>query len=250
MNMEPRSRLSAQRPDIWARALTLATGLTGCTYAHKEPRANGTIYACGSYEIPPSTLEEQLEDAKWHREGNIKDGGTGEYWQGEVDRLKVEIEKRDKKKPPSAASSMFVPEGEMEWLLHEVGHWVAATPAERLLPNYGLHDDIAFTQGGFEKIVVPSTGLLAEREWQAWGFEEIILQPWGPSRLLASPTQQDGVAFSKPGPMPHFAMRHAERQMDALNVDIEEWRSVYGDWMQWQVASKRDASDIHGTAKK
>ena len=36
---------------------------------------------------------------------------------------------------------MLVPEGSLEWLLHEVGHWVAATPEQRQQVNYGLDTD-------------------------------------------------------------------------------------------------------------
>lgn len=246
MNIEPISKLTRERPDLWTRALALATDLTGYTYPHKEPLPSGTIYACGDMlPRPPRTkedVEREIDEAKKQieirREPDSEFFSNTDFWQRHLEQLEKELEKFNDVKP-SSACTVYVPEGEMEWLLHEVGHWIAATPAERLLPNYGLQDDILGTRAGFEKIIVPSTGLLAEREWQAWGFEEIVLSPYGPSRLLASPTQRDGVAFSQAGPMPYFALHHAEIQMRGLGVDVEEWRSVYGEWVRWS-AGRRD----------
>ena len=114
---------------------------------------------------------------------------------------------------------IFLPWGDPEWLLHEVGHFVAATAAERELPNYGL---------GAEE-----TGLGAEREWQAWAFQEIILAPFGPARALAAPHRRDGVGFSVGGPIDDRYMRHAQRQIEQLGLDVDAWRHVYADWVSW-----------------
>jgi hypothetical protein len=111
-------------------------------------------------------------------------------------------------------------------LLHEVGHWVAATPEERLLPNYGLGPD--------------ETGWMGEREWQAWGFEEIIMAPFGPSRLFAPPSQRDGAAFKTAGPMPGWATHHAALRLSDVRIDIEEFRALYGEWVRWDYRSIPD----------
>lgn len=120
---------------------------------------------------------------------------------------------------PVSLRLVYVPEGAMEWLLHEAGHWVASTPEERRRPNYGL---------GIE-----THGHGADREWQAWAFEEIILAPFGPAREFAPPSQRDGVGFSKSGPIAEEHMRHAERSIRELGLDIEEWRAVYRPWIEW-----------------
>lgn len=113
---------------------------------------------------------------------------------------------------------VYVPEGGMEWLLHEVGHWVAATPEERRLPDYGY---------GQEEI-----GVGKAREWQAWAFEEIVLAPFGHSRDFIPPKQRGGVAFSKNQPIPGEALRHIERSIQSDFIDVAEWRVVYGDWIR------------------
>lgn len=231
------SELTLQRPDIWLRALDLATSLTGMIYEPKLPGPNGEMLACGVYREP----------TKKERENDI----TNEIaWKKlQIERLKKELEDVDNLSPnrkkkieddiaewgeaiekakqdPDYKASVAVPEGEMEWLLHEVGHWVAATPAERALPNYGYGSSILLN------------GVGAAREWQAWGFEEIILAPFGTPRLLASPSQQDGVAFDKAGPMPYVHAHYAEQRIRELGVQVEQWRAVWGDWAAWRSATK------------
>ena len=113
----------------------------------------------------------------------------------------------------------MVPDGAMEWLLHEVGHWVVASPEERQLRNYGVSES--------------EYGHDGEREWQAWAFAEIVLAPFGPSRMLAPPSQRDGAAFSKVGPLPRGCLRHAEREILTLGISVEQWRHVWGQWVRW-----------------
>lgn len=235
--MIPQSRLTVQRPDIWQRGLALATGLTGYSFPSKLP-VRGVIQACGGWggrlDNPPKNPEERIEELKRHIEiydRFIKKDPDKTFWRTSRDNAKREIEKI--KKEQEEKKAVAVPEGAMEFLLHEVGHWVSATDSERLLPSYGLIDEIAGIKDGFEKIVVPTSDLLYEREWQAWAFEEIILAPFGPSRNFASPTWRDGVAFTKSGPIPDFALRHAERSIASLGIDIEQWRAVYGEWVKW-----------------
>jgi hypothetical protein len=232
---EPQSQLTALRPDIWLRGLDLARNLTGYTYARKDPLPNGTIYACGGGYTPftKEEIEQQDQERRRRRDNPTKDEVESDieveeyrraiYKHGPqrvIDQIEAELERlRQIRDRHTLSPVVYVPEGAMEWLLHEVGHYVAATPAERCLPNYGLLGD--------------DDRHSAEREWQAWAFEEIILAPYGPAREMAPPTQRDGVGFSKAGPMPQFALAHAEREMRQLSIDVEQWRAIYGDWLRW-----------------
>lgn len=224
MSAEPSSKLTLERPDIWARALLLATGLTGMEYAPKTPLADGTIYACGGMPARIPTPSERIKERESEIDRMkgliIEHPENRDYYEMWIKRHEEQIERIKRENGIATASRVFVPEGAVEWLLHEVGHWVVATSDERLLPNYGY--------GSIKKI-----GWGAAREWQAWAFEEIILAPWGPARELAPPSQQDGAAFSRIGPMPNFALRHANSSMRELGVDIAQWRQVYGDWIAW-----------------
>lgn len=285
------SLLTRSRPDLWRRALALATNLTGYTYAPKLPGSDGTFHACGGApEVPPpegtkriiniwdpddpdndqygrADREHIYQNGRWVRQPykpktpeqveeerrviirrKIADidehikrreidseelGQRREALKKQIDELNQR--KKDLERSLTASSRVYVPEGAVEWLLHEVGHWIAATPAERAIPNYGLVDDVAGVVDGFQKIVLPPAGAhVAEREWQAWAFEEIVLAPFGSARLFAPPSQRDGVVFSKAGPMPEFALRHAERNMHGLGVDVQEWRVLYGEWIRWE----------------
>ena len=113
----------------------------------------------------------------------------------------------------------MVPDGAMEWLLHEAGHWVASTQEERAQSNYGLS--------------ASEVGHDGDREWQAWAFEEIVLAPFGPSRDFAPPSQRDGAAYNKAGPMRTDCLWHVERQIQLLGLDVERWRIEWGAWVQW-----------------
>jgi hypothetical protein len=191
-------------------------------YLPKLPRADGTVYACGgggisipfiSYEERRRREEEQLENDI----GAYKD--YPEYQRALIEQLKELREENDSDDEKAESSSVFVPPGSMEWLLHEAGHWIAATPDERRLPNYGL----TLSEHGHD----------GDREWQAWAFEEIILAPWGPSRDFAAPTMRDGAAFAKTGPMPASHLWHIERAMQRESVDVDRWRSVFAEWVNW-----------------
>ena len=65
-----------------------------------------------------------------------------------------------------------------------------------------------------------------------WAFEEIILAPFGPARSFAPPEHAGGVGFSK-NQIPYEAMRHAERRIANLGIDVDEWRGAYGEWSRW-----------------
>lgn len=242
MNVEPQSRLTRERPDLWSRALTLATRTTGCLYLPKLPGPDGAVYACGgsyrSWESPSLKKGDKeyrgpyVRDAIWDGERWVREWGRrGPFPDGleqfnpntlEWEPLPAWV---DPAIPPQSAQSahVHVPEGAMEWLLHEVGHWLAATPEERQMPNYGARTEL--------------WGIGREREIQAWGFEEIVLAPWGPSRRFAPPQQRDGAAFLLGDPMPWWATAHAERAMRVERVDLAEWRALYGDWLAWAPGS-------------
>lgn len=114
-----------------------------------------------------------------------------------------------------------VPEGSVEWVLHEMGHWVAATPAERLLPDYGYGQEVK--------------GVGKAREWQAWAFEEIVLAPWGPSRNFCPPPHRGGVAFKGGNePIPPEHLRHVERALQSSGVSVEQWRRAIMPWLDWE----------------
>jgi len=231
----PNSLLTLERPDIWMRALELATSTTGMLYLPKLPGIDGRIWACGYYRPRPTapppkpteapapppppkpteapapppppkpTGKEALEDvlAETERRIRVPEESVLEY--------------------PGGKKLLFqavaVPEGSMEWLLHEVGHWLAATPEERALPNYGL--------------TASTTGHDGQRELEAWAFEDIILAPWGSGRLFAAPSMRDGAAFEHAGPFSAVTYQRVDVQMMKARLSVEQWRSVYRDWVQW-----------------
>lgn len=231
--MNSESLLTRERPDIWARGLALAHGLTGYRYEPKLPLPDGTIYACGGGYYPslpdlPATPEEikkeeldriddQIGDCERdiaYEESEIADHESAiDIHKEKLVGLKKKLKELKKNRGAAlAGASVFVPDGAMEWLLHEVGHYIAATPDERKLPNYGLSES--------------EVGHDGEREWEAWAFEEIVLAPFGPSREFAPPTQRDGAGYTKAGPMPQRCLDHVERQMRTLGLDAEMFRVV------------------------
>lgn len=217
------SLLGVTRPDIWTRALDLSVGLTGYTYAPKQPLADGTIYACGGGVYSPPITDGSIRE-KIHKQEQLirKYEKYPTYQRGlieELERLQEELRKFREEESKQLASTVFVPEGSAEWLLHEVGHWIAATDTERRAQHYGLAS-LADDHG-------------ADREWQAWAFEEIVLAPYGSSREFATPMTRDGEAFTRHGPMPQRYLRHVEQRLDELQIDLEPWRVVWGDWVKW-----------------
>lgn len=200
--MTPQSHLTRERPDLWGSGIALAERTTGLKFRDKLPLADGTIYACGYYNPQPILPQLPPRLPKIRNPSHVP--GRREPTPAHIKPDTFEVK---------------VPDGAMEWLLHEVGHWVAATPEERQLPNYGLTDK-TFGHDG-------------DREWQAWAFEEIVMAPFGHARQFAPPTQRDGTAFEKSGPMPQWALRHVESQIRDLGLDIEPFRMVWGDWVHW-----------------
>jgi hypothetical protein len=285
---QPESRLTTERPDIWIRAVALATSVTGLQYVHKSPLPDGTIYACGGgLYYPPKPLTEHeikirkideldrqiknneedywrkpdatesgydkyirnIEDLKEKREearrrriptpeldGTIADYEIGlpeakrenkESIKGRIDKLNEELEELKRERSGMTLAPIPVPDGAMEWLLHEVGHWVASTPAERLLPDYGYG-------------VVKTKGWGSGREWQAWAFEEIIMAEFGPSRGFAPVEHRGGTAFDGAGwqPIPEQHLRHAHAEIVKCGLSIELWRTLYREWVAWGTARR------------
>lgn len=273
MSDQPNSQLTAERPDIWDRAVALATSVTGLEYVHKAPLPDGTIYACGGYGYghytpPPPTPEEiiirkiddidrRIKDHEnsiaWREDPDnddndlrklkkqrdearkrkiptpelnrqIQDGERSrkERIKNEIGELREKIGELQKERAEYTLSPIPVPDGAMEWLLHEVGHWVASTPDERLLPNYGYG-------------TIKQKGWGSGREWQAWAFEEIILAPFGSSRGFAPLEHRGGTAFDGPGHqlIPEEHLRHANAQIKASGISIEQWRALYSEWVKW-----------------
>lgn len=239
MVKSPGSLLTLERPDLWLRAITLANGLTGIQYEPKAPGPDGSIFACsgGYWEPPPERTPEekerdeiksleqivsQLKRELDYFQQKIDHGERAyrEYFRQRRDEINERLKKAEEelaRRTGLATLHVYVPEGAMEWLLHETGHWVAATPEERRLPDYGYGQEIK--------------GVGKDREWQAWAFEEIVLAPFGPSRAFTPPKQRGGVAFSKNQPIPKAALRHVERNLRELPVDLAEWRALYGAWI-------------------
>lgn len=286
MSNQPNSQLTAERPDIWLRAVTLAKSVTNLEYVHKAPLPDGTIYACGGggwYTPPPPPTPQQIiikkiNDIDWaikERRDRLKIYEDPDPWDREyedykrnieklkkqredarvrkiptpgldktiahyeiglpekqqekqerintkIDGLKKEIEELKKERAGYSLSPVPVPDGAMEWLLHEVGHWVASTPSERRLPNYGYG-------------IVKKKGWGKDREWQAWAFEEIIMAPFGPARGFAPVEHRGGTAFDGDGwqGIPERHLKHAYAQILASGISIEQWRALYGEWAQW-----------------
>ncbi len=286
MSNQPNSQLTADRPDIWLRAIALATSVTGLEYVHKAPLPDGAIYACGGggwYTPPPPTpqqiiiekidnidrrIRDEEESLKYYKEDpewcafdlnkqrrkidNLKRDRDGiarrgvptpeldrqisdleiplpalerdykEQRKNDIDGHKKKIEDLKKERAGLSLSPVPVPDGAMEWLLHEVGHWTASTTEERRLPNYGYG-------------IVKDKGWGKDREWQAWAFEEIIMAPFGPSRGFAPVEHRGGTAFDGPGwqGIPERHLKHVYAQILASGISVEQWRALYGEWVLW-----------------
>jgi hypothetical protein len=236
-----------------------AVGLTGYEYLPKLPLPDGTIYACGGgyhdlwrerQEAPTAKTPEEIrqeEIRKIDREiaeidSAIIDGEKDierseqsiRISRRRIDELQIRksnLEKQKRalvKRALVSAPTVVVPEGSMEWLLHEVGHWLAATPQERLLPNYGILADPSYD----DKTQVNPNGFGYDREWQAWAFEEIVLAPFGPARGFISPSCAGGVGFSK-AQIPESAFTHIDKQLKGHRVDLEPFRQIFGEWIDW-----------------
>jgi hypothetical protein len=242
---EPQSLLTAQRPDLWRRGISMAVGLTGYRYAHKDPLADGTIYACGGHYVPPSPeqIKKREEEERLKREEDErkrKHYEDNEELRRRIDKRGNEIIKQggiehvlddpefaelwrklglDLVSTHQSQQIVLVPEGSMEWLLHEVGHWIAATPEQRMQVNYGLSSDEYGPDG--------------EQELEAWAFELLVLGPYGDPRNFASPMWRDGAGFAKSGPLPHGVIRSIERKVEALGLDLAQWRALWGEWVRW-----------------
>lgn len=224
------SALTNERPDLWNRAIALAVATTGLVYIDKLPLADGTISACGSPLVTPVPLEDRIKNA---RKGIIN-YPDDPWWKKHLEDLLKEKGTWEEDTIPDGGPkfAISVPEGAFDWLLHEVGHWIAATPSERLLPQYGL----TYENSEASERIAPGyclgygeVGTAADREWEAWAFQEIVLAPWGYSRDLTPPTYRGGVGYSKQGPMPSEAMRHIEKK----RIDLEPWRMLSAEWIAW-----------------
>lgn len=208
------SRLTVERPDLWQRGLDLATGLTGYLYLPKLPLPDGTIFACGYGNWPAPTIDEKIRN----KEDYIEQLRRGGWTEAELKDRLAELDELKKLRGDSVCSAVLVPDGAMEWLLHEVGHWIAASPEERQLPNYGNGHEI-----------------------EAWAFEEIVLGQFGPARHFAPLTQRDGTAFDLSGPIPAWAFRHIDRQIAADRIAVEQFKLLWAEWVQWGIAKGEQA---------
>ena len=121
-------------------------------------------------------LEERIK-----KQQNIVDDMEENSYDHSPDSIRSEKERlerlRNKLPSPIQSLGVYVPSGAMEWLLHEVGHWVAASDADRLLPNYGIPASDVDRQR-------PSLG--DDPEVEAWAFEEAVLSHLGPARYFGA----------------------------------------------------------------
>ena len=152
-----------------------------------------------------------------------------EYSPKQIDRVRETIEQLEEILPTlpddddgdgdddPQALSVYVPSGAMEWLLHEVGHWVVASNVDRLRPNYGDSRDI-----------------------EAWAFEEAVLSHLGPARDFAPPTQRDGPAFIA-GPIPDWAFRRVDKRLTDGDIEIEPFQELWSEWVTWGHTQGSDA---------
>jgi hypothetical protein len=193
----------------------------------EEIREDKQGIASDEQSIEYNEIEEEIhkrrgntEKQKWHRKM--------------IDELNKSIEDRKNRIKENegklATRRLLVPEGAMEWLLHEVGHWLAASVQERELPHYGfgvIRQGECTCNTNFTECRCGDI-----REWQAWAFEEIILAPFGQSRNFCPPPHRGGIAFTRTE-FPDGCLRYAEQQIRDKRIEIEEWRVVYGEWIKW-----------------
>jgi hypothetical protein len=218
----PDSLLMARRPDIWMRTIALAESTTGLSFPHKRELPDGTLYACGSgyggggYAPAPTPESDSLEELKRKRDKLQKEVQEREQLKRERlqrEQLEGEISELEKK----LQLKVFVPEGSVEWVLHEVGHWLASTAAERMMPDHGLQAQAC-----------------DDREWQALAFESMVFRPWGDPRYLCSPTvRDDSVVFRTPGPIAAHHERHIDTQLSRSGLSIQPWRQLASEWVSW-----------------
>ena len=226
------SQLTRARPDIWARGLELAGATTGVRYVEKRPLPDGSIFACGGggYWYPPvngprpkpkpspapSPLEQEIEQTRSDLEKMKKD--AYDHSQREIDEKQADLDELLRKQGAIQSFAVCIPSGAMEWLLHEVGHWVAASDADRRRPDYGPAED---------------------QEVPAWAFEEAVLSHLGPARHFAPPTQRDGAAFSV-GPIPGWAFRRIDTRLADGRIDVEPFQLLWAEWVAWGRAQGHD----------
>lgn len=224
LRAEPLSRLTMLRPAIWSRAIELATRVTGYSYPHKLPLADGTAYGCGGTHAPITSrtekikrLKESIKDFEKYAEEFPDDKG---FYINRIQEFLEELRKLEELETPLATP---VPEGAMEWLLHEVGHWVVADQRERSMVNYGFGSK---SGPGHEKA----------REWQAWAFEEMVLAPFGHAREIAPPAYRGGTGFTR-NEIPASATQHAESSAKVAKIALGEWRALYGEWIVFELST-------------
>ena len=223
------SQLTYSRPDIWERALDLAVSTTGMGYVDKRPLTDGTIFACGGgYYIPPTPetekkirIRHQKEDIERMKREiadlKIKHPSLRVSLRMTLEDLKRAEEKlRELEKEQKA--SVYVPSGAMEWLLHEVGHWVTTSSLNRTLPNYGDSKDI-----------------------EAWAFEEAVLSHLGPARNFTPLPHRGGPAFDMAGPIPKWSFRKLDKRIADDDISLEPFQRLWEEWVTWGTAQGPDA---------
>lgn len=211
------SQLTVARPDIWLRALDLAHAVTGVEYVDKRPLPDGTIYACGGGGgwrplVEQEPEPEPLDDADRIEKANKE-------IRKRIKRIRKELDDIESLLSPTA----YVPSGAMEWLLHEVGHWLAASDAERTTLN--------------ESVFGYDTG----SDLYAFAFEDAVLEPFGSAREFPALSHRGGPAYDVTGPLPEWAFRHIDKRMAEAGVSVEPFRQLWSEWVRWGRAQGHEA---------
>lgn len=116
-----------------------------------------------------------------------------------------------------------IPEGAVEWLLHEVGHWVMSKHKGTDVVNYGLSLDSI------------------EEELLATAFQDIVFSPWDGAYSLAPKTviaelsdpKDTNIGFAQE--ISREMYREAEKRAIAAKIDFEYYCTVFGEWAEWEL---------------
>ena len=128
----------------------------------------------------------------------------------------------------------MVPEGCGEGLLHEIGHYIAATSIERALPNYGFGDIIYEPNEGEYR-----RGVGWDREYQAYAFECAVFKQQAMrfynGRNGTSSPEHCGVLWREELHPWHF--RWVERHLGVINIPLDKVQHIWGKWVEWEIST-------------
>lgn len=173
---------------------------------------------------PPRSEFSKTQPNNWLKVLQLSEALTGLTFHHK-DPLEGKIHSCGFDKPP--VGQVRIPEGAVEWLLHEVAHYFVAESDEELHPNHGL------------QTVKPAVAEL--REWSAFAIQQAVFEPWGPVHLMVPPPHRGGLCYST-SRFPSAAIKIADRQFGKGNPSLEYLRVIFGPWAKWEI-SNRPGSD-------